>query len=288
MDGFAVRSQDTVSASVDSPVCLNITGESAAGMNIGMQVAPGEAMRIDTGAMVPVGADAIIPVEDAVMQSESLVKLGAPACSGDFIRRAGSDLGAGDSALPAGAQVRSFEVAVAASLGRSTLMVHRQPRVAVLSSGDELVDPGTGPLRAGQIYDSNCYALAAQASAGGGAVVFTSHMADTLQSTADTLEAAAATGADIIDHLRRSFSRRLRPDQTGSAASGAGVNRFLARGDQARQAVCFRNLPGRAFFRASRQPRLGHGHVRAVCQACPAAFVRPCGKRLPSPHDHSP
>ncbi|WP_298457194.1 gephyrin-like molybdotransferase Glp [uncultured Cellulomonas sp.] len=169
MDGYAVRADDVVDASPEQPVTLRVLADLAAGSDAEPQVTVGAAARIMTGAPVPPGADAIVPVE-ATDAGTVEVRIRSSARAGVHIRRVGEDLAAGDGVLDAGTLLGAAQVSAAASVGRATLAVHRRPRVAVLSTGSELVGPGE-PLRRGQIPDSNSFLLAALVRAAGCDVV---------------------------------------------------------------------------------------------------------------------
>lgn len=156
MDGFAVRAADC-SPGADLRVSAYIpAGQSAAGI----AVAPGTAVRIMTGAPVPAGCDAIVPVENTTPGTDGQVRIHGQVDPGDFIRTRGWDMVAGEQLIRRGDLLRPAEVSLLASFSRSTLKVYRRPQVAILSTGDELVPPGTEPGE-GQIVDSNAYSLAA-------------------------------------------------------------------------------------------------------------------------------
>ena len=162
MDGYAVQAADVAGAAEDSPATLRVTGEIAAG-DIGThRLAPGTAMRIMTGARLPAGADAVIPVE-WTDDDDAQVTIYRPAERGNAIRYAGGDAAEGETLLTAGTRMRPMQIAVAASAGRKAVTVRPRPRVVVLSTGDELTEPGT-PLVPGRIWDSNSYMIAAPAS----------------------------------------------------------------------------------------------------------------------------
>ncbi len=161
MDGFAVRSADCT-----GPARLRVTGYIPAGGLPAGAVGAGEAVRIMTGAPVPPGADAIAPVEDVEEAGDS-IQLRAAVRPGAHVRRRGEDLRAGEVALPAGTVVGPGEVSVMASAGRLSVPVIRRARVAILSTGDELVEPGQ-PVGPGQVCDSNGVALAAAVLLAGG------------------------------------------------------------------------------------------------------------------------
>jgi molybdopterin molybdotransferase len=187
MDGFAL---------VAGPAAeLEVVGESRAGHPWARPVAAGAAVRISTGAAVPVGATAVIPVERT---SETGAKVEVEETSeGANIRRAGEDLRAGDVVLERGTMLGPAELGVAASVGRAELRCGRRPRVALLVTGDELVQPGDA-LGAGQIYTSNGFALAAQIEATGGEVVFRETVPDTAEATHDALGRALAAAGVVV------------------------------------------------------------------------------------------
>jgi molybdopterin molybdotransferase len=165
MDGYAVQADDVTGASQDSPATLPVTGEIAAG-DIGVhRLAPGTAIRIMTGAQLPAGADAVVPVEwtDGGIAQVAIYR---PAGQGNAVRYAGGDAAQGETLLTAGTRMRPMQIAVAASAGRKAVAVRPRPRVVVLSTGDELTEPGT-PLVPGRIWDSNSYMIAAAAREAG-------------------------------------------------------------------------------------------------------------------------
>lgn len=168
MDGYAVRVEDTAHASQNNPVLLNVVMDIPAGTYPTRPLGVGEAARIMTGAPIPDGATAVVPVENtdgewdksapsAVLQST--VKIFCAVKRGDYIRPIGEDLMAGDIIAQTGNHLRPQEIGVCASLGMTSLPVYKRPRVAILSNGDELAELGQ-PLQDGQIYDSNRYTLA--------------------------------------------------------------------------------------------------------------------------------
>ena len=160
MDGFAVRAADTVGASDAEPVRLTVTGTQPAGPDRGLVVGPGTAVRIMTGAPMPVGADAVVMVERSSRVGEDGVDLTLEVSPGTSVRRAGDDLQPGQEVLAPGAVLGPAGLGVLASIGLDHVPAHRRPRVGVFSTGDELVPAGQ-PLRPGQIRDSNRTALLA-------------------------------------------------------------------------------------------------------------------------------
>ena len=160
MDGFAVRAEDTASAASDSPVSLRISGEIPAGEGKEFSLMPGEALRIMTGAPMPPGADAVVPKENTETR-ETTVLINNEAQKGEYVRLIGEDITKGLCVLKKGTTVRAPEIGLLASLGRSRVKVFRAPTVAVIGTGNELVEVNK-PLLKGQIRDSNSYSLAAQ------------------------------------------------------------------------------------------------------------------------------
>ncbi len=178
MDGYAVRAVDTLGASAEHPIRLQIAGETPAGSSRRLTVAPGCAVRIMTGAAMPDGADAVVrfeetdePVRPVVggpnRERPATVGVTRPAKPWDNVRPAGEDVRRGAHVLPAGARLRPPEIGLLAALNRPMVTVHRRPRVAILSTGDEVVDLGP-PLGRGQIRNSNSYTLAAMVQRLGG------------------------------------------------------------------------------------------------------------------------
>lgn len=160
MDGFAVRAADGLTARENAPVRLRVTGDLPAGGVATLSVDSGTALRIMTGAPMPAGADAVVPLEHT-QSGADWVELRRPVRPGANIRQAGEDIPAGGLVVAAGAPVRPGEIGVLASTGFVTVPVFPRARVAILTTGDELVDCGTVP-GPGQIRDANLHALCAQ------------------------------------------------------------------------------------------------------------------------------
>ena len=165
MDGYAVRASDLVTATETTPVVLPVVGDIAAGSSGVYSVQPGLCVRIMTGAPLPAGADAVVPVEwtDAGLAQVSIAR--APAL-GDNVRQAGEDVAAGATVLARGTYLQAAQLGLIAAVGRGRVRARPKPRVVVVSTGTELVELGE-PLGPGQIYDSNGYTLAAAAREAG-------------------------------------------------------------------------------------------------------------------------
>jgi molybdopterin molybdotransferase len=165
MDGYAVRVEDVTAATEEKPVTLPVTAEVAAGDTGAYALQPGTAIKIMTGAMLPHGAEAVVPVEWTDGGS-ARVSIRASAEYGNAIRLAGEDAKAGEVLVTAGTRLLPMHVAVIAAAGRGSVLVRPRPRVVVLSTGNELAEPGT-PLVPGRIWDSNSFMLAAAAREAG-------------------------------------------------------------------------------------------------------------------------
>lgn len=167
MDGYAVLAADVASASSESPVVLDVVDDVPAGYRATERVSPGRAIRIMTGAPLPDGAEAVVPVE-ATDAGIERVEIRSPVAPGSSIRRAGEDVVAGTPVLEVGTVLTARSIALATAVGRAEVRVHPRPRVVVISTGNELVDPGV-PLRHGLIADSNSVMLVTAAREAGAA-----------------------------------------------------------------------------------------------------------------------
>ncbi|WP_406394476.1 gephyrin-like molybdotransferase Glp [Streptomyces sp. NBC_00887] len=208
MDGYAVRVSDVEGASEEFPAVLTVIGDVAAGdggLADGRSVAPGEAARIMTGAPLPAGADAVVPVEwtdggtgggpaesmrahsDAPEGASGEVRVHRPVEARAHVRARGSDVQPGDLALRAGSVVGPPQIGLLAAIGRSAVKVRPRPRVVVLSTGSELVQPGE-ELTGGRIYDSNSFALTAAARDAGAIAYRVPAVADDAETLRATIE----------------------------------------------------------------------------------------------------
>jgi molybdopterin molybdotransferase len=167
MDGYAVKFSDVRSSTPKHPITLEVVEEIPAGYQPQREIQSGEAARIFTGAIVPAGADTIVMQEHTQCVQKTFVKIQITPTAKSFIRQRGEYAKVGDSLLAAGTVLNPAEIAILAATGCSEVKVYRRPRVAILSTGDELVTPDA-MLKPGQIVDSNQYALAAFVQQSGG------------------------------------------------------------------------------------------------------------------------
>ncbi|MEW2295142.1 gephyrin-like molybdotransferase Glp [Streptomyces sp. NPDC006743] len=242
MDGYAVRVADVAGASEEFPAALEVVGDVAAGAADPVRVGPGQAARIMTGAPLPPGAETVVPVEwtdgglgegpVSGMRARSLAPEGAagqvrvyrPAQARAHVRERGSDVRAGECALKAGTVLGPPQIGLLAAIGRGTVRVRPRPRVVVLSTGSELVQPGE-QLAGGQIHDSNSFALTAaarDAGAIGYRVGAVADDADTLRSTiedqlvrADLMVTTGGVSVGAYDVVKEALSHVGDEDEPG-------------------------------------------------------------------------
>jgi len=202
MDGYAVLSADTQGASVETPVELVVTGVVAAGQLPVHPLTHGTAIRIMTGAPVPDNADAVVPFEDtdelerrASGGSSKAIAIHIQSEPYDNVRGAGEDIEVGETVLECGQILRSGEIGVIASLGYSTVKAIRRPVVAIVSTGDELLQPGDEP-EPGKIFNSNAFSIAAMVKRYGGVPKILGIAKDTIESLEVILEEALC--ADLV------------------------------------------------------------------------------------------
>jgi molybdopterin molybdotransferase len=204
MDGFAVKAGDTLGASPDHPIRLTVIMDIPAGANPQLTLADGQAARIMTGAVLPEGADAVVPIEDTNLNRNQTsaplpeeVWIQKPAAPGAYLRLRGQDLKSGELVLRAGQRLRPQDLGMLAALGYPVVPVFRRPRIAVLSSGDELVS-SSETLASGKIRDSNSFILAALCEQSGAEAIRLGVVKDDPQLIYERLELAIDHAADLI------------------------------------------------------------------------------------------
>ncbi|MFJ5923040.1 gephyrin-like molybdotransferase Glp [Kitasatospora sp. NPDC092948] len=314
MDGYALRTADTVRATEQYPSVLAVVGDIAAGAGELPKVGPGQAARIMTGAPVPPGAEAVAPVEwtdggtgtgqaaDAMGGGAEAdfgdeVRVLRPVAEGAFIRRRGSDVTAGDTVLEAGTVLGPTQLGLLAAIGRATVRVRPRPRVVVLSTGSELVQPGeeVGP---GRIHDSNSFTLTAAAIAAGAVAYRVGGVPDeasTLRAVledqlgrADLIVTSGGVSVGAYDVVKEVFAdyagvdfRRLRmqpgkPQGYGRIGGDRGVPLLALPGNPVSAYISFE-----LFVRPVIRTMLGAPDVhRPVVRAATTASLRsPAGRR---------
>jgi molybdopterin molybdotransferase len=194
MDGFAIRAEDVRGAGPTAPIRLSLAGESRAGRPAARGVGPGEAIAISTGAMMPRGANAVIRQEETRTRERGVEVL-AQVRPGHDVRAAGEDIAPGETVLARGIRLGPAELGVLASLGRATVSCTRRPRVSILTTGDELVEP-TAPQPPGAVRNTNAYSIPALAQCAGAHVTRIAHSPD----IPDCIQAAivAALDDDVV------------------------------------------------------------------------------------------
>jgi molybdopterin molybdotransferase len=207
MDGYAVRSADVSGATPAAPVGLKVSGTVAAGYVSDLRVAPGTTVRIMTGAPLPDGADAVVPYEDTsdfdrpkerrLEEPAAEIEVRSPVAARDHVRPAGEDLRKGELVMGAGRVIRPQEIGVLASLGRETVLVHRRPKVAILATGDELLEIHE-PMAPGKIRNSNEYTNAALVERTGGIPIRLGIARDTSEELTAKLRQGLEEGADLF------------------------------------------------------------------------------------------
>ena len=194
MDGYAVHAAGLASATAEAPVTLPVADQVPAGDTRALTVAPGTCVRIMTGALMPAGADAVVPVE-LTDGGTDRARFSRPVVKGYSIRRRGDDVAEGDVLVPAGTRLGPAQIALLAASGHGSLLARPAPRVAVLATGNELSEPGS-PLVPGQIWESNTYMLAAAVRQAGGSA--TRHRAGDDPATILALIRELSAQADLL------------------------------------------------------------------------------------------
>jgi molybdopterin molybdotransferase len=195
MDGFAVRYEDVQNSNPENPTILEVVEEIPAGYQPQITIKPGQAARIFTGAIIPKGADTVVMQEKTKLQENQVFILATPQPQ-EFVRHQGDFYQAGTELLPAGISLNPAEIAILAAAQLPKISVFRRPRVAIFSSGDELVTPEQ-TLKPGQIVDSNQYALAALVKESGAEVLMLGIVKDNPTALTETIN-YAINHADIV------------------------------------------------------------------------------------------
>ncbi len=204
MDGYALRAEDILNASAENPVSLQVIADIPAGSSPEITIGAGQTARIMTGGKIPEGANAVVPVENTDQANKFLhiepgreVKILKAARLGDFIRPRGQSVRTGEVVLSSRKILTPQDIGALASFGISSVRVYRRPKIALLTTGDELVSPEQ-PLGAGKIYDSNSFMLAALVEQYGGQVLRLGIAPDRPETIQERLELAVSMKADLI------------------------------------------------------------------------------------------
>ena len=219
VDGYAVRAADTYGASEGLPGYLDVAGAVAMGADPEVEVTAGKAVSIPTGAVLPAGADAVVMVEHTQDAMPGTVEVLRPVAPGDGIVRADEDARAGAELAPAGRPLRAHDLGLLAAAGVTEVEVHARPRVAILSTGDEVVEPATAELEVGQVRDATALALAALVREAGGEPVQMGIVADDREALRARLEAAVGEADVVVVSAGSSVGGR---DETAAAVAALG------------------------------------------------------------------
>jgi molybdopterin molybdotransferase len=191
MDGFSVRASDTYGASESLPALLNVIGDVLTGQQASVSLGIGEAAVAYTGGMLAHDADAVVMIERTLRVDEHSIEVTSPVAPGENVVQVAEDVSAGDVIVPGGHRIRSQDIGAMLALGITTIDVVRKPRVAIISTGDELITPGGNPLP-GQIRDINSYTIAARVSECGG-------LPKTFDLVPDNFEAQLSAAQEVIE-----------------------------------------------------------------------------------------
>jgi molybdopterin molybdotransferase len=226
MDGYAVRARDTFGASQSLPAYLSVIGEAPMGRAPSLIVGPGQAALVHTGGMLPEGADAVVQVEVTQLARENEIEVLRAVAPGENALQIGDDIAAGAPVLPAGHWLRPQDIGGLSALGIIRLSVARQPRIALLATGDEVVPPESdaGP---GQVRDVNSYSVGSQIAKAGGQPVRRGIVSDNLRDLRAAAQAALQTADALVLTAGSSVSVR---DMTAEVVNGLGQPGVLVHG----------------------------------------------------------
>lgn len=251
MDGFAVRARDTFGAGESMPALLDITGEVLMGQAPPQPLGAGQCMRIATGGMLPEGSDAVVMVEHTELLTSVMLAVHRAVAPGENTILPGEDMKAGAEVLPAGHRVRAQDIGALAALGQIDVTVMKKPRVAVISTGDELVPPENEPA-AGQIRDLNSSILAALVADSGGEATTLGIVPDRAEALLFALKAAKNYELVILSGGSSAGAR----DHTAAAIGSLGEPGVLFHGVSMRpgKPLIFGVVGGRPYFGLSGNP----------------------------------
>jgi molybdopterin molybdotransferase len=227
VDGFAVRAADTYGASEGLPSPLDVIGAVEMGRAPAISAAVGGAIAMPTGGVIPDGADAVVMVEYTQEAMPGTIEVTRPVAPGDGLVRADEDARAGDELLGAGRPLRAQDLGLLAAAGVTEVRVHARPRVAVVSTGDEVVDPSTARLEVGQVRDATAPALAALVRDAGGEPDLRGIVPDDRAALDRTLRDAAASSDVVVISAGSSVGAR---DETAAVVAGLGAPGIWAHG----------------------------------------------------------
>ncbi len=243
MDGFAVRAGDVAGAGRATPVSLRIVGRVTMGRAPDVEVVPGTAAEIATGGPIPAGADCVIPIEECGFEEGRLLVF-EPGAPGRFVRPAGQDVGPGERLVPRGTRLGAPELGLLATSGAARVRVHPRVRVAVLSTGDELVEPGA-PSGPGRVYDANSFILLGALREAGALPAPRGIVPDDRDRLLRAVEAALPEADAVVATAGVSMGER---DPVKGAFAGRGDVEFVRVAMQPGMPQAFGAVEGRPFF----------------------------------------
>jgi molybdopterin molybdotransferase len=227
VDGYAVRAADTYGASEGLPSYLEVAGAVAMGRAPQVAVVAGTAVAMPTGGVIPEGADAVVMVEHTQEAMAGTIEVVRPVAPGDGLVRADEDAAEGAELVPAGRALRAQDLGLLAAAGVTSVRVHARPRVAIVSTGDEVVDPATAKLGAGQVRDASAVALAALVRVAGGEPDPRGIVADDHDALAAILRAAVQCSDVVVVSAGSSVGAR---DETAAVVAELGKPGIWAHG----------------------------------------------------------
>lgn len=268
MDGYAVRAEDTFGAGRSDPRILRIRETIFTGQAPTRRVDGGECAEIATGAPMPPGADAVVMVEETERARDDTVRILSPVFPGQHVGRRAADIKTGDTVVSCGGFLNPSRIGALAAIGTRAVEVFARPRIALLSTGNEIVEPGE-TLGPGQIYDINRFTLASIVAAHGGEPVSLPTVPDTLEALSDAVDAALAS-ADVL---------------VFSGGSSVGERDLILDVLAARGEVIFHGVavkPGKptAFARVDAKPALGLSGYPTSCLANAYMLLVPLVRRI--------